>query len=427
MAGSDALRSSLKLISGGRTAIDLLESVTGEPSLTRTIDGASTISVPVADYHRDLLNYDRIDERSWVVIDGIHFEYVQLSKSGDVLTLTFEDAIASALRRQKGRLSIPVGTVTRAQFFERLAREPRAHIPLDVDPSHRGKVQRVLQRSVGGDVENSWTVSGEVAEDVRWRRFSTGLRLVVGGDEWLRSRVKPVVLRENAGGVVSSIDFDMDVAKPVAEASMTVDASLFGLPQGSPVFLEKMGPASGTWLVGEISRPITSTRASVRLVRSRLVLKEPKREKEIGDPGDPDGVPGQGGTDAGGTAGNAARERMVQFALAQKGDRYSWGAHGPDAWDCSGLVQAATRAGGNALAAPSISQWNTCKGASKTISVASALKIRGALLFRIGSPYNHVAISLGNGSTMEARGTAYGTGVFGNAASGGWTGAALWL
>jgi hypothetical protein len=424
---SDALRSSLKLISGGRHSIDLLEAVTGEPGLTRSIDGASTITVPIADHRRSLLRYDRIDERSWVVVDGIHFEYVQLSKSGDTLTLTFEDAIAAALRRQKSRLSIPRGTVTRAQFIERLAREPRAHIPVDVDPSRRGKVQRVLQRSVGGETSDSWTVSGEVAEEVRWRRFSTGKRLVVGGDEWLRTRVKPVVLRENAGPVVSPIDFDMDVGKRVSTASMVVDASLFGLPPGSPVFLEQMGPASGTWLVNEISRGLTSTRATVQLERSRLVLKEPKREKEIGDPGDPDGVPGQHGGDSGGKAGNAARERMVQYALAQRGDRYVWGGNGPGVWDCSGLVQAATRAAGHELRKPSASQWGTCRAAGKTISVASALKIRGALLFRMGGAYNHVAISLGNGSTMEARGTAYGVNVFGNAASGGWTGAALWL
>lgn len=33
--------------------------------------------------------------------------------------------------------------------------------------------------------------------------------------------------------------------------------------------------------------------------------------------------------------------RVIAFAVAQVGDAYVWGADGPDAWDCSGLVAAA--------------------------------------------------------------------------------------
>lgn len=46
------------------------------------------------------------------------------------------------------------------------------------------------------------------------------------------------------------------------------------------------------------------------------------------------GAPGAG---AASTAGQGA----VAFAEAQKGKPYRWGATGPDAFDCSGLVQAA--------------------------------------------------------------------------------------
>lgn len=44
------------------------------------------------------------------------------------------------------------------------------------------------------------------------------------------------------------------------------------------------------------------------------------------------------------SAGRAAKpvaskiEIVIQFALAQRGDRYSWAKSGPDAYDCSGLV-----------------------------------------------------------------------------------------
>jgi hypothetical protein len=54
------------------------------------------------------------------------------------------------------------------------------------------------------------------------------------------------------------------------------------------------------------------------------------------------------------------------------------------------------------------------------ISVDQALRTRGALLFRPG----HVAISLGDGRTIEARGRNYGVNIF-PANGRGWTAGAL--
>ncbi|NHA02045.1 C40 family peptidase [Nocardioides sp. W3-2-3] len=120
---------------------------------------------------------------------------------------------------------------------------------------------------------------------------------------------------------------------------------------------------------------------------------------------------------------------MVNFALRQRGKPYVWGGSGPSGYDCSGLVQEATRAGGNTLGKPSRSQWQTCVSRGKTIGVRDALHTRGALLFRIGvGEYDHVAISLGDGQhTVEAMGSAYGCGVFGGANTRTWTGGAIWL
>lgn len=54
------------------------------------------------------------------------------------------------------------------------------------------------------------------------------------------------------------------------------------------------------------------------------------------------------------------------------------------------------------------------------VSVDQALRTRGALLFRPG----HVAISLGDGRTIEARGRDYGVNIF-SAQGRGWTAGAL--
>jgi cell wall-associated NlpC family hydrolase len=43
--------------------------------------------------------------------------------------------------------------------------------------------------------------------------------------------------------------------------------------------------------------------------------------------------------------------------MAQRGKRYVFGATGPDAWDCSSLVQAAYRAAGYAIPRTTFEQW----------------------------------------------------------------------
>lgn len=418
----------LDLINHKRSRVLALEeAITGGPTMTLTMEGANTLDIPISDPERKVLRTELIQYRSWAKVGGVRFEYVGLGKVGSQLTLRFEDAIAAALRRRTKPLSAPAGSTTRREFGIRLARE--AHVPYDIDPQKRAKVNTVLERSASGQTTNSWDVLGsDVAEPIHWRRFSNGKKLILGGDDWLMDRdPNPTRLRENAGGI-QSIDFDLDVGKRVSEAFVTVDAKLWALPPGAVCKMgDDMGPAGGKWLVNEFTRPLASTRGNVKLVRARHVLKEPKRTG-VGDPGSPDFLPGVDGSSAGAAAANPTREKMVRFALAQVGKAYLYGASGPNAFDCSGLVQQATHAAGKTLPKPSASQWGSCVRAGRTISVKSALGIRGALLFRIGvGEFNHVAISLGNGSTVEAKGSAYGVGVFGGAAGGGWTGAALWV
>jgi hypothetical protein len=50
-------------------------------------------------------------------------------------------------------------------------------------------------------------------------------------------------------------------------------------------------------------------------------------------------------------------DKAVAFAFAQIGKPYEWGATGPDAYDCSGLVQAAWAAAGLAIPRDTYEQW----------------------------------------------------------------------
>lgn len=432
MAGfdPDALLDHLQLVSPEDKSSKLLhEAIVEPPTVALTIDGASTLTITVSDPKRRLARSEVFVTKSWATALGVNFELVKAAKSGDDVTLTFEDAIAAQLRRQTKKLRIPAGSSTRREIVTRLARE--AGVKHAIDPDKRKKVRNAVERT---DDASSWDVTGSLASEIQWRRFSDGKRLVVGSDAWLMGKdKKPTRLREHTGPV-GEIDFDLDVGKRAPTLTLELDAEYGALAIGSVCLIEDEFPATeGKWLTAGYTHELTSSAATLELTRAQHVLKEPKGTGGAGEKGEDGFVPDREGDDTGssdntsGTASNAARERMVAFALAQRGDAYVWGGNGPSGWDCSGLVQAATAAAGKTLTKPSKSQWATCVSAGVTIPVAEALRIRGALLFRMSGEPTHVAISLGNGTTIEAMGSAYGVLVAGNAASRGWTGGALWI
>ncbi|HET7327712.1 MAG TPA: NlpC/P60 family protein [Nocardioidaceae bacterium] len=95
-------------------------------------------------------------------------------------------------------------------------------------------------------------------------------------------------------------------------------------------------------------------------------------------------VPASGGASA-----------AVDFALAQVGDSYVYGASGPDAWDCSGLTAAAWGAAGVALPHSSSAQM------SAGTPVSRDQLQPGDLVFYY-SPVSHVGIYIGNGQLAHA-------------------------
>ena len=98
-----------------------------------------------------------------------------------------------------------------------------------------------------------------------------------------------------------------------------------------------------------------------------------------------------------GTAGAAA----VAWALRQLGKPYQWGAAGPDAFDCSGLVLRAWQAAGVTLPRVAADQY----GAGSHVPVADAAA--GDLIFFATDPADpatvvHVGLSLGDGQMVDA-------------------------
>jgi cell wall-associated NlpC family hydrolase len=92
---------------------------------------------------------------------------------------------------------------------------------------------------------------------------------------------------------------------------------------------------------------------------------------------------------------SAAAKLAVQVALAQQGKPYSWGAAGPDAFDCSGLVMYAWAQAGVSLPHSSSMQYSS----GTKVSVSSMQP--GDLVF-YGSPIHHVAMYVGGGQVIHA-------------------------
>ncbi|WP_189162353.1 C40 family peptidase [Sphaerisporangium melleum] len=149
-------------------------------------------------------------------------------------------------------------------------------------------------------------------------------------------------------------------------------------------------------------------KAKAALDEARDVLEEvrgerKKVEKLVGEqerllrrlnrfnPGDPNSA---GVRYTGPASGNA--RVALQFAFAQIGKPYRWGATGPGSYDCSGFTQASWAKAGVSLPRTTYTQWSW--GASRRVSL-DALQ-PGDLLFSKG--LGHMGMYVGGGKMIHA-------------------------
>lgn len=136
----------------------------------------------------------------------------------------------------------------------------------------------------------------------------------------------------------------------------------------------------------------------------------------------------------------AGAAEFTDLLLSQAGKRYIFGHEvspsdtNPAAFDCSELIEWAAYQLKVEPRVPDGSWYQArhCQKHGALIPIPRALSTKGALLFRFStSPFSgsrptssHVAVSLGDGRTIEAKGTRYGVGIF-TAEGRGWTHAGL--
>ncbi|MGH8890267.1 MAG: C40 family peptidase [Acidothermaceae bacterium] len=117
--------------------------------------------------------------------------------------------------------------------------------------------------------------------------------------------------------------------------------------------------------------------------------------------------------------GDAGLDGALAFARSQVGKPYVLGANGPDAWDCSSLVQAAFRTAGIALPRVADNQYEWVRDHATVFpGPPSPDELQpGDLLFSVGDDpdttddgqhIGHVAIYAGGGEVIEAEGARWG-------------------
>jgi cell wall-associated NlpC family hydrolase len=443
----------------GKHHADLVEAVT-QLRLTETITGASTLEITLIDPKRTLLRSKALTSRSTVAIDRAGFELVKVAKQGTSVSLTFEDISVAMLRRHNSLRKAAAGTTTRPAFVRTLIRE-EPDIPVVIAPGasrnlveiSRGSGSPTTGRSkvvgsgqvVDSGVEDTWTAAGRIMGEIGWRVFARHGTITIAPDSWLIAHNgKPYILSPDSKGV-HNIDFDWDVGKPAAAATLEVDAEIHAILPGTPLTLQGVGIGSGAWLAESIERSLWNKRASVTAVRQQPTLPEPTNKGDgLGDGGDfgtgnwnldffeaddefqlaEIGANGAGATGIDALT-SVVSERFVHLAMAQRGKPYTYGARGPNTWDCAGFVYDMARRVGVNFPNPVSSQAAICRRAGSTMTIAQAAYTRGAVIWRQrgGGANDHIVISLGNGkNTIEAAGKAYGVRV-GKIEGRDWTGA----
>lgn len=91
----------------------------------------------------------------------------------------------------------------------------------------------------------------------------------------------------------------------------------------------------------------------------------------------------------------------MSFALAQLGDPYLWGADGPNAYDCSGLMQAAWHAAGVQLSRTTYTQVHDGFATTEDrLSPGDLVFIAGSM-GTLASP-RHVGMFIGRGLVVHS-------------------------
>lgn len=318
----------------------------------------------------------------------------------NALRITARSLGVGKLKRARGALVRK--NLTPSQFVKLEAK--RAGLKCIAQPSPKRKS---IARQTGKDAETSWDTCQRLAKELGYVCFEAAGTLYFGRPTWLTERTKELRVTWKGAKTDGAID-----ALPTCRRSgddrknvATVEAMLRGdlgedARPGMALILDGVPTFDGRYMVDTVTLPLAEgAAATVSASTPENPKPEPPPKKTKSSPGK--GKGGKGGDDSSsGATGAKSAAAFVGFALAQAGDTYIYGAEtsptdpNPNAFDCSELVQWAAARAGVPFTDGSSAQIAACR----SISVEQAIRTKGALLWHPG----HIAISLGNGRTIEA-------------------------
>lgn len=424
---TQAALTGLKIL-GGRVTSDISSVVIGNPSFTSGVDTVPNLVFSVADPEGALLaklgnvwvqgsrvQYRDLDLR----LDELKFE--PGSHSTGQLTVAAMDDIVFALMKLRGPR-----TATNISATQWIAQELRL---AGIDPNRYFLGESVPTQSViardavdqsgtggGGEAPSAWTTIVRLAKELGKRVFISGRRLVFGSAAFAMRWSAPGPLRLSwhappsegerfltmPTSTTTSIGNRSNVRQVAARVPLS--RAQFFRP-GVPVIIRNTpGIAGNTWVTymcTAVAHSLGTDTDGADITLTLPVDPPPQPPTETTSTGANGGSTSSGASVSGGGAdGQVAR--FVALALQQAGKSYVFGAEAspsdpdPRRFDCSELVEWAAARAGITPRVPdgSSAQINHCR----SIPVSQAIRTKGALLWTPG----HIAISLGNGKTIEA-------------------------
>ena len=142
----------------------------------------------------------------------------------------------------------------------------------------------LFQGTTSDPVESAWTAVSRVASGVGWRLWEDENVFYFGPDEyWLGlftkdangNAVPPVNKLKNKNAEIKTIhefsdtvqliDYDWDIGKPFAQATVTCMLDDWQFSIGEVVKVENLGPGSGYWMVSGMQRDLYNPQATLTL------------------------------------------------------------------------------------------------------------------------------------------------------------------
>ncbi|MFF4338979.1 NlpC/P60 family protein [Kitasatospora sp. NPDC001540] len=241
-----------------------------------------------------------------------------------------------------------------------------------------GKLQDRLARQQEKVLQYRETLGALAAEQYRSGGIDPGMRLVLSSspDAYLRQAgLQTLAGDRQADALRDALRLQRSVDQERAETA----AKLAELERARGALGAKKAEVQAK--LGEANRVLSGLKAADR---ARVLGDDSPAASRSSARGETYDGPATGRTKA-----------ILDYAYAQIGKPYQWGAEGPDSFDCSGLTQMAYRAGGVSLPRVTQDQWNAGK------HVARADLRPGDLVFYYDD-LHHVGIYVGNGKLLHA-------------------------